>query len=100
LRRLTGLECPFCGTTRAASALLRLDIVAAIQFNVFAVALAAAFIVSRIPALTPTSGQRVGPWQRTADSAEEPTTIWLILSAAVLWGVARNAVTLTPFGNC
>jgi hypothetical protein len=78
--------------------LLRLDIVAAIQFNVFAVALAAAFLVSRIPALTPTSGESVGLWQRTEDPAEEPTTLWFILAAAVLWGVARNAVTPTPFG--
>lgn len=34
---LTGLDCPFCGGSRAAGALLQLDFLRALDFNVFAV---------------------------------------------------------------
>ncbi len=33
LRTLTGLDCPFCGATRMAGALLHGDLAAAVQFN-------------------------------------------------------------------
>jgi hypothetical protein len=40
-RALTGLDCPFCGATRATAALLRGDLLAAIDHNAFYVLAAA-----------------------------------------------------------
>jgi hypothetical protein len=42
LKRLTGIPCPFCGTTRCLQACSRLDFAAALQWNPLALAACAA----------------------------------------------------------
>jgi hypothetical protein len=77
---------------------LRLDFVAATQFNAFAVALGAAFLISRIPMRTLTH-ETSWKWRDgTKVLSDEQTTLWILLGAALLWAVLRNALPQTTFG--
>jgi hypothetical protein len=50
-RKLTGVPCPTCGTTRTALAMLDFDLASAFQFNPLAALVGAAFIVGGAGAL-------------------------------------------------
>ena len=87
LRAVTGLDCPLCGATRATHALVRGDLVGALDFNALYVALLPAVVVvglvwllrGRLPALV-----------RRASAA------WVLLSVGVAFAVVRN-LPFEPF---
>ncbi len=82
LKELTGLDCPLCGGTRAAHALLTGDVGAAIDFNVFATLVVIpllAFLTVRVT---------VALWRGRPVSIPSPT--WLAVAALFAFGVVRN----------
>jgi len=82
LKELAGLDCPLCGGTRAAHALLTGDVGAAIDFNVFATLVVIpllAFLVLRAT---------VALWRGRPVSVPSPT--WLAVGALFVFGVVRN----------
>ncbi|KOV81502.1 DUF2752 domain-containing protein [Nocardia sp. NRRL S-836] len=80
---LTGLNCPGCGMTRMAHALLHGDVVAAWHFN-------AAMLVVGVPL----AAWLFARWVRTAWTGQRrqlPKQVpWLVLAFALVWGVGRN----------
>ena len=83
--RLTGLQCPGCGNSRAALALLRLDVKAALGYNLlfpleFGYLL---WVILRVC---------YAYWQ-TGKFSYRPLRPWMdvvVLVAVVLWGIVRN----------
>lgn len=90
MNSLTGWWCPFCGATRAASRLLRLDLVSALHFNavfvlsvpLIALLWAAAAFPGRLPWLDPVR-------RRTT------TITWTFAAVFLVFMVVRN----TPLGD-
>ena len=81
--RVTGLDCPGCGSLRALHALLHGDWAAALHFN--------AFLVVSLPllagpgfyfAVKKMRAERAAPWR--------PVWLWLYLAAFVVFGIVRN----------
>lgn len=91
LLALTGLNCPFCGGTRATFALLRGDVGAALDLNalwVLSIPLLAWFVLAR---LLPAVRQR--RWPSFAISAVAARRVGLVL---VAFAVIRN-LPVDPF---
>lgn len=85
--QITGLQCPGCGNSRAALALLRLDVQLAMQYNAlfpleFFYILWVLFHCSR-------------SYLRGKPFIYKPPYIWLditVLTAVLLWWVVRNTI--------
>lgn len=82
-RRLTGLECPGCGGTRALRSLICGDIGAAIRYN--------PFIIAALPILL---AEYIRSWRDTPSARSRAYCILLQLFAAttILWAIGRNLV--------
>lgn len=79
LHALTGLWCPFCGSTRAGHALLHADPVTALHDN--------ALVVSALPVLALLWWR----WSRSADSRPLPRPVfWAGVAVVLAFGVIRN----------
>lgn len=85
----TGLDCPFCGGTRALHALLRGDVAAAVDHNLLVMLLLAAGVAAAgwwaltriVPALPRPDGQAVLAADRT----------WIAVAAVLgVWWLLRN----------
>lgn len=86
---LTGLQCPGCGNTRAALALLRLDLAAMLGYNLL-FPLEMAYIV-RVCAMTAKTYIEKGK------VAYRPRHSWIdaaFLAALLVWWVVRNITPL------
>ena len=82
---LTGLQCPGCGNSRAALALLRLDFAAAWQYN--------AFFLPEFGYLFWVVLQCALSYLRSGVFRYRPRRIWphgVMLAALLLWWIARN----------
>jgi hypothetical protein len=77
----TGLDCPFCGTTRALHQLLHGNVGAAFRFNALAISLLP------LVGYLATRGDRGGM---------KPVWIWGLLGVVIAFGVLRN-VSVHPF---
>ena len=86
LRALTGLDCPLCGATRATHALLRGDVLTALDFN--------ALYVLALPILA----LLVVRWFRTGRVAVRSTWAWAAFAVVVGFGVVRNLPPFTVLG--
>jgi hypothetical protein len=85
-RALTGLDCPFCGSTRAASALARGDLVAALDHN-------ALFVL----AIVPLAALAWAAWARSAWRRQPPPSpgnrVWAgLLGLVLVWWAVRLVV--------
>ena len=81
--RVTGLDCPGCGSLRALHALLHGDLAAALHFN--------AFLVLSLPLLAGLGFYFVIKKMRAEPAASfRPVWLWLYLAAFVVFGIARN----------
>ncbi|BCU77691.1 DUF2752 domain-containing protein [Luteolibacter sp. LG18] len=85
--RLTGLECPGCGGTRAFFALSRGDLSASLRYNPWALVLVAGLGIW--------SAKRVirvfAPWSRWGEPlVMRSSTLWAILVLLVVFAVLRN----------
>ncbi len=82
--QLTGLNCPGCGATRAAHALLHLDFATAVRDN--------ALLVCALPLLAGLAGRWV--WRRGHGQGMRLVFpagwLWVFLGVTVLFGVVRN----------
>ena len=87
LRALTGLDCPLCGATRATHALVRGDLLTAVDFNaLYVVALPVVLVVGLL-------------WLvrgRLPDVVRQGRTAWALLSVGVAFAVLRN-LPIDPF---
>jgi hypothetical protein len=81
LRALTGLDCPLCGATRATHALVRGDVLTALDFN--ALYVAALPVVLVVGLLWLMRG-------RLPDVTRRARTAWVLLSVGVAFAVLRN----------
>jgi len=93
LHALTGLPCPFCGGTRAASAILVGDFERAIYLNPLAipsVAIAAFLAVSLF--LEAVFGIRIVPWDKLGRAIFRYAPLWLVLAMA--WWIPHLAMAL------
>lgn len=83
--RLTGLQCPGCGSTRAVLALLRLDISAAVSYNLMfpLTALYLIFVYLRCAAACLKTG-------RFSYRSPAPAIDCMFLGLLLLWWVIRN----------
>jgi hypothetical protein len=91
-RAATGLWCPGCGLTRGTHSLLNGDLAVALGHNIFTpLALAAA----AVGWWSWTRRAWVGEWLRLPSWAGARTG-WMMLAAAIAYGVARN-VPVAPF---
>ncbi len=82
-RRLTGLECPGCGGTRALRALISGEPWAALRYN--------PFIIAALPILLT---EYIRSWRDTPSARSRAYCILLQLFAAatILWAIGRNLV--------
>jgi hypothetical protein len=83
LHRLTGLDCPGCGSLRALHALLHGQWTAALHFNLF--------LVLSLPLLA-TFGIR-SAWNKAHGGpgvTVRPLWLWVYAAAAVAFGILRN----------
>ena len=87
LRAVTGLDCPLCGATRATHALVRGDVLTALDFNALYVALVPFVLVVGLVWLV--RGRL--PWITRRASAA-----WVLLSVGVAFAVVRN-LPFEPF---
>ena len=78
---LTGLDCPFCGSTRALHQLLHGNLAAAFRFNPLAIS------------LLPLVGYLAA---RRELVAMRPVWMWTLLGMVVVFGVVRN-IPAWPF---
>lgn len=87
LYELTGLQCPFCGGTRMADALLHFDFPAAFACNpylLFALPLLIALFLAREWIYLRSGSYSFLRWQRVA--------LIVMASAGIVFGVVRNIV--------
>ncbi len=82
--RLTGLQCPGCGSLRALHQLLHGRLAAAFHFN--------ALLVVSLPALAWWTGRRlIGLWKgQSLPDGIRPAWLWCALAATLAFGVLRN----------
>jgi hypothetical protein len=82
--RLTGLQCPGCGSLRAMHQLLHGHVAAALHFN--------ALLVVSLPALAWWAARRlIGLWQgQSLADGIRPAWLWCALGATLAFGVLRN----------
>jgi hypothetical protein len=87
LRAMTGLDCPLCGATRATFALLRGDVMTALDFN--------ALYVSALPIVVVVAGFWLlrGAAPRWLDGSR---VVWALIAVAVVFAVVRN-LPIAPF---
>lgn len=82
------LYCPLCGGTRAVSALLRLDVPAALRYNAFVVAVIAAALVFDGMALVRLLRGEKHLWR-------VPEQLWIVaVIAMAVFGIVRNALMI------
>lgn len=89
---LTGLFCPGCGSQRAISALLHLDISSAIRYNVLLVAALPVLAFSGYASVVNTFGKR----QVNQKLFHSVTFIWIIIVLVIAFWILRN-VSVHPF---
>ena len=85
LRAVTGLDCPLCGATRATHALVRGDLLTALDFNALYVVVLPLVVLA------------VAWWLfrgRVPDPLLRPATRWAMVATAFAFMVIRN---LPPF---
>ena len=85
LHKVTGLECPGCGLTRAIAAVVRLDLTAAFEFNALWPLYAAYFLWGGISMAV--------AYVKRGESGYLPGKTWMhavILSMVILYGILRN----------
>jgi len=88
---LTGLDCPFCGGSRALGALLHGDVGAALSFNAFALVVLGPLAVGAwVAALRWEAGRARRWWPAGTRGA------LLVAGALVVWWVVRN-LPVAPF---
>ncbi len=83
--QLTGLQCPGCGNSRAALALLRLDLISALRYNLL-FPLEFGYLLWVV-----LSG--CGNYLQTGRFHYQPKRIWIdtsVLVLVVIWGILRN----------
>ena len=81
--RMTGLDCPGCGSLRALHALLHGDFAAALHFN--------AFLVLSLPLLAGLGFYFAAKKMRREPAARfHPAWLWFHLVAFVIFGIVRN----------
>ncbi len=81
--RMTGLECPGCGSLRGMHALLHGDFAAALRFN--------AFVILSLPLLAGLGFYFTVKRMRAESAASfRPVWLWLYLAAFLVFGVVRN----------
>lgn len=93
-RLATGLDCPFCGGSRMIGALLHGDVLAALDFNAFAlVVLAPIALLLLVGSARQELGRAARAWPRGALG-------WSlgggVTAAVIAWGVLRN-LPFEPF---
>lgn len=79
-RELTGLPCPTCGTTRAALALVRLDLAGAIAFNPLATLGALVFLLGGVAAAAVCVAGRALPAPRLFGSGPRSAALLAIVA--------------------
>lgn len=90
LRRITGILCPFCGSTHVGSSLLRGDLAGAWAANSF---VCCGLVVLGLFVLVWTVTLAGGPALRLPGRlGESRTWRWGIIGSAVVFTVARNAL--------
>ncbi len=85
LHRMTGLECPGCGLTRAIAAVVRLDVAAAFGYNLLWPLYTVYFLWGSIAMAV--------AYVRRGERGYLPGKTWMhviILSAVVAYGILRN----------
>ena len=87
LRALTGLDCPLCGATRATHALVRGDLLTALDFNALYVVVLPIVLVLGLLWLVR---------GRLPDLSRQGRTAWALLSVGVAFAVLRN-LPIEPF---
>ncbi len=90
-RRLTGLYCPGCGSTRGLARLLRLDLAGAWSFNPMLV-LAGPYLGYHLLAFL---AWGYGGWRLPVPGLRSPA-VWLLLATILFFWVARN-LPYAPF---
>lgn len=84
IKSITGIDCPGCGSQRAAHALLHGDIVAAWSYN--------AFMVTAIPIVALMLLAQAMPrrLQRLHRALNSPAVIWTWFIVIIAWWIGRN----------
>ncbi|UQS23513.1 DUF2752 domain-containing protein [Amycolatopsis thermalba] len=91
---LTGLDCPFCGGSRALGALLHGDVLAALSYNAFAlVVLLPLAVVTLVDAARWEAG-RARRWWPAGARGRWVTLV--VVGLALVWWVGRN-LPFAPF---
>ncbi|MFD4249351.1 DUF2752 domain-containing protein [Amycolatopsis thermoflava] len=91
---LTGLDCPFCGGSRALGALLRGDVAGALSYNAFALVVLLPLAVATLVAAVRWEAGLARRWWPPGARGR-----WLTLSVAglaLVWWVGRN-LPFAPF---
>lgn len=83
-RALTGVDCPFCGGSRALGDLLHGDIVASVGHNAYAVVIVLPLVVAVLTALARWETGRASRWW-PAGKAGTTLTIGLVVLTAAWW---------------
>lgn len=86
MKRLTGFDCPGCGSQRALHALLDGHPLEAWSYNLFLPFVVAYLLLLLAHWIFPAS-RRLGTLHRRLTS---PAAIWTILSLIIVWTVVRN----------
>ena len=85
-RTVTGLDCPFCGATRAASSLAHGDVVAALDHNAF-------FVLVILPLAVVAWGVwATRSWRRQRMPLIANRTVLILMAITAGWWVLRLAV--------
>ena len=86
LRTVTGIDCPFCGATRAASSLAHGDVVAALDHNAF-------FVLVILPLAAVAWGVwATRSWRRQRTPVIANRTVLILMAITLGWWVLRLAV--------
>lgn len=86
LRNTTGVDCPFCGATRAAASLAHGELTAALDHNAF-------FVLAILPtAIVTWLVWTVRAWRGQPGPAITNRAMWIGLGVTAVWWVVRLAV--------